>query len=86
MVAPILPGIAGSLRSIDVYAWEANTRSVVFAQFGGQMSTNDTGSALALRTAAMPAFTNSSDDIFGGWLLSQTDPAGEMPLPLQLGD
>ena len=40
------------------------------------MSTNDTESTLALRTVAMPAFTNSHGDIFGGWLLSQMDLAG----------
>ncbi len=31
---------------------------------------------LALRTLAMPADTNPSGDIFGGWLLSQMDIAG----------
>jgi acyl-CoA thioesterase YciA len=31
---------------------------------------------LALQTVAMPADTNSSGDIFGGWLLSQMDIAG----------
>jgi acyl-CoA thioesterase YciA len=40
------------------------------------MSSNAAGSALALRTVAMPAFTNSHGDIFGGWLLSQMDLAG----------
>ena len=38
--------------------------------------TNDTGSALALRSVALPAFTNAHGDIFGGWLLSQMDLAG----------
>ena len=33
---------------------------------------------LALRTLAMPANTNVSGDIFGGWLLSQMDIAGGM--------
>ena len=33
---------------------------------------------LALRTLAMPADTNVSGDIFGGWLLSQMDIAGGM--------
>lgn len=33
---------------------------------------------LALRTLAMPADTNVSGDIFGGWLLSQMDLAGGM--------
>jgi acyl-CoA thioesterase YciA len=41
-----------------------------------KMSTSDTGSALALRTVALPAFTNAHGDIFGGWLLSQMDLAG----------
>ncbi len=33
---------------------------------------------LALRTLAMPADTNATGDIFGGWLLSQMDIAGGM--------
>jgi acyl-CoA thioesterase YciA len=39
-------------------------------------TTNDTEATLALRTVAMPAFTNVHGDIFGGWLLSQMDLAG----------
>lgn len=31
---------------------------------------------LAIQTLAMPADTNSSGDIFGGWLMSQMDLAG----------
>lgn len=31
---------------------------------------------LSIRTMAMPADTNQSGDIFGGWLLSQMDVAG----------
>ena len=31
---------------------------------------------LCIRTLAMPADTNQNGDIFGGWLLSQTDLAG----------
>lgn len=31
---------------------------------------------LAIRTVAMPADTNASGDIFGGWLLAQMDVAG----------
>ena len=33
---------------------------------------------LSVRTLAMPADTNPSGDIFGGWLLSQLDVAGGM--------
>ncbi len=33
---------------------------------------------LLLRTLAMPADTNPSGDIFGGWLMSQMDMAGSM--------
>ena len=33
---------------------------------------------IAVRTLAMPADTNPSGDIFGGWLLSQMDIAGAM--------
>lgn len=32
----------------------------------------------ALRTRAMPADTNPAGDIFGGWLMSQMDAAGEI--------
>ncbi len=31
-----------------------------------------------MRTLAMPADTNSAGDIFGGWLMSQMDIAGEI--------
>ena len=33
---------------------------------------------LALRTLAMPADTNANGDIFGGWLVSRMDLAGEI--------
>lgn len=33
---------------------------------------------LSIRTLAMPADTNQSGDIFGGWLLSQMDLAGSI--------
>ena len=32
---------------------------------------------LAIKTIAMPADTNANGDIFGGWLMSQMDLAGE---------
>ena len=35
--------------------------------------TQDERGELLLRTMAMPADTNASGDIFGGWLLSQMD-------------
>lgn len=35
-------------------------------------------SEAAVRTLAMPADTNSAGDIFGGWLMSQMDIAGEI--------
>ncbi len=34
---------------------------------------------LALQTIAMPADTNSSGDIFGGWLMAQMDLAATVP-------
>lgn len=34
---------------------------------------------LQLRTLAMPADTNPSGDIFGGWVLAQMDIAGSLP-------
>ena len=36
------------------------------------------GQHAAVRTLAMPADTNSAGDIFGGWLMSQMDIAGEI--------
>jgi acyl-CoA thioesterase YciA len=35
-------------------------------------------SQLAIRVMAMPADTNASGDIFGGWLMSQVDIAGSI--------
>ena len=35
--------------------------------------------ALALQTFAMPADTNASGDIFGGWLMAQMDLAATVP-------
>jgi len=35
-------------------------------------------SDLAIRVMAMPADTNASGDIFGGWLMSQVDIAGSI--------
>lgn len=37
---------------------------------------NEPKGQLALRTLAMPADTNPSGDIFGGWVMSQMDIAG----------
>jgi len=34
---------------------------------------------LASRTLAMPADTNPTGDIFGGWIMSQVDVAGSIP-------
>lgn len=39
-------------------------------------SAADNRGHIAVRTLAMPADTNPSGDIFGGWLLSQMDTAG----------
>lgn len=41
-----------------------------------QKDIEDPRGELAIRTIAMPADTNASGDIFGGWLLSQMDLAG----------
>lgn len=40
---------------------------------------------MQLRTLAMPADTNPSGDIFGGWLLSQMDIAGSLPARIRAG-
>lgn len=40
---------------------------------------------LMLRTVAMPADTNPSGDIFGGWLLSQMDLAGGLAAKQRAG-
>lgn len=45
------------------------------SETGGQPPVEPHGT-LATQTIAMPADTNSSGDIFGGWLLSQMDLAG----------
>ncbi len=46
------------------------------APAGGTPGGGAPGGELAIRTVAMPADTNSSGDIFGGWLLAQMDIAG----------
>lgn len=45
---------------------------------GDKMLDIQEGWEMALRTIAMPADTNPSGDIFGGWLLSQMDLAGSV--------
>ena len=40
--------------------------------------TDEPKGALTIRTLAMPADTNPSGDIFGGWVLSQMDIAGSI--------
>ena len=40
---------------------------------------------LALQTVAMPADTNPSGDIFGGWLMSQMDLAGSVTASRRAG-
>lgn len=42
------------------------------------MSTLPDERELAIRVMAMPADTNASGDIFGGWLMSQVDIAGSI--------
>ena len=41
-----------------------------------QSNTDEPKGALTIRTLAMPADTNPSGDIFGGWVMSQMDIAG----------
>ena len=41
-----------------------------------QNKENEPRGTLSIRTLAMPADTNPSGDIFGGWLLAQMDVAG----------
>ncbi len=43
---------------------------------GDSAETDQPRGELALRTMAMPADTNPSGDIFGGWVMSQMDIAG----------
>lgn len=43
------------------------------------MGGNEPRGALALQTFAMPADTNMSGDIFGGWLMAQMDLAATVP-------
>lgn len=42
------------------------------------------GGEMVLRTLAIPADTNANGDIFGGWLMSQTDIGGAI-LAKELG-
>ncbi len=42
------------------------------------MSQTPDETELAIRVMAMPADTNASGDIFGGWLMSQVDIAGSI--------
>jgi acyl-CoA thioesterase YciA len=41
-----------------------------------QTDSNEPKGTLTIRTLAMPADTNPSGDIFGGWVMSQMDIAG----------
>ena len=41
-----------------------------------QSDTTEPKGVLTIRTLAMPADTNASGDIFGGWVMSQMDIAG----------
>jgi acyl-CoA thioesterase YciA len=41
-------------------------------------STAEPVGTLTIRTLAMPADTNPSGDIFGGWVMSQMDIAGSI--------
>ena len=43
------------------------------------MGGNEPRGGLALQTFAMPADTNMSGDIFGGWLMAQMDLAATVP-------
>jgi acyl-CoA thioesterase YciA len=43
------------------------------------MSDDTPRGKLALQTIAMPADTNASGDIFGGWLMAQMDLAASVP-------
>lgn len=52
------------------------------------MNTNSSSTTLpvgkipTLRTVPMPANTNASGDIFGGWIMAQVDIAGSIPATL----
>ena len=44
-----------------------------------QITALPTGKSPTLRVVPMPADSNSSGDIFGGWVMSQVDIAGSIP-------
>ena len=62
--------ISGALRSTELQQWldqqEANVSDIHVKPEG----------TLSLQTIAMPADTNWSGDVFGGWIVSQMDLAG----------
>ena len=47
------------------------------------MQDNGERGELTYRVIAMPADTNASGDIFGGWLMSQADLAGSLTYRLE---
>ena len=49
------------------------------------MSDQAPSGKLALQTIAMPADTNASGDIFGGWLMAQMDIAASVPARARAG-
>lgn len=49
------------------------------------MSDQAPSGKLALQTIAMPADTNASGDIFGGWLMAQMDIAASIPARARAG-
>lgn len=49
------------------------------------MSDDAPSGPLALQTVAMPADTNASGDIFGGWLMAQMDIAASVPAHARAG-
>src|SRR5204863_10164769 len=61
--------------------WDNFKSAVSSEQSSGERGMNEQANAgpsgdLCIRTLAMPADTNASGDIFGGWLLSQMDVGG----------
>src|SRR5215470_2963475 len=67
----VTPGACRRLATGETFSLR---RSNVAHKMGIEDATGSP--TLALRAVAMPAFTNSHGDIFGGWLLSQMDVAG----------
>ncbi|MGJ8611059.1 MAG: acyl-CoA thioesterase [Octadecabacter sp.] len=65
---------------------EDPTEDLAYGQRRGKHGRQQSDGVIVIRTIAMPADTNPSGDIFGGWIMSQMDlAAGNMAARVSLG-